>query len=123
MPPATDYVIQQDILAQPLEVFDVGTIRASTEHPWFNQTLARVNDSLLRLGLFEGAFHWHSHPDDDELFFVLSGELTIELEGRSIVLGPGQGTVVPRGVRHRPLSPKPSVVLMIETTGIEPLGE
>ena len=121
----TEYVIQTDILSGPLERFDVGALAKATPHPWFNQTLSHVNDAVLRLGLLQGEFHWHKHDLEDELFFVVEGEITIEVEGRpSIVLGPQQGVTIPKGVRHRPISrDQRSVVLMIETASVQPTGD
>ncbi len=120
----TDYVIQTDVLAAPLQRFDTNAIAEATEHPWFNQTLSQVNDSVLRLGLLQGEFHWHTHDAEDELFFVLSGELTIEVENQApIVLGPNQGVTIPKGTSHRPVSPdQRTMVLMIETATVKPTG-
>jgi mannose-6-phosphate isomerase-like protein (cupin superfamily) len=88
----------------------------------YNQSLCRVNDSVVRLGVMQGEYHWHTHDNDEEFFFVLEGRFVIELEGRSVTLLPRQGYVAPRGVPHRTLAPERSVVLMIETTSIVPTG-
>ncbi len=91
---------------------------------WFNQTLARVDDAVVRLGIFEGDFHFHKHDDQDELFLVLEGRLLLDIEGEgAVTLETHQGIVVPRGVVHRPRSPGRSVVLMVERQGIVPTGD
>lgn len=81
-----------------------------------------MNDSVVRLGVMQGEYHWHSHEKEDEFFFVLEGRFIIELEGNEIELSQGQGTVVPKGVKHKPRSPQRSVVLMVELEGIVPTG-
>ena len=101
---------------------DVGAIAAATQ-PWWNRTLSRVNDSVVRLGVLEGDFHWHKHDDDDEFFFVLEGRLDIELEDRTISLGPQQGVTIPKGVMHLPHARGRVVVLMVETAGVVPTGD
>jgi len=89
---------------------------------WYNQTLCKVNDSVVRLGVMHGEYHWHKHDADDEFFYVVEGQFIIDLEGRSVKLGARQGFVVPRGVLHRTRAPVRSVILMVETASIEPTG-
>ena len=120
--PGTPYYTRLDVAFQPLEIVDAAAMAAACEHPWFNQTLCRVNDSVVRLGVLRGEYHWHQHDNDDEFFFVVSGRCIIDLEGRSVTLDPGQGFVVPKGVRHRPRAPEKTVVLMMETAAIVPTG-
>jgi mannose-6-phosphate isomerase-like protein (cupin superfamily) len=92
--------------------------------PWFNQTLTVVNDAVVRLGIFEGDFPWHKHALQDEFFFVIEGEMFMDVEGREPVrLTAHQGYTVPKGVMHRPRSPKRSAVLMMESLGIVPTGD
>ena len=92
--------------------------------PWFNQTLTTVNDSVVRLGIFEGDFPFHKHTDQDEFFLVLEGEIEMDVEGAPPVpLKQFQGFTVPKGTVHRPRSPKRSVVLMIESIGIVATGD
>ena len=106
-----------------LEVADIPAIVAGCRKKRFNQTLVQVNDSVVRLGIVKGEFHWHRHDDDDEFFFVLEDMLRIDLKDRTIELGPGQGVVVPKKVMHRPRAPRKTVMLMVETRGIEPRGD
>ncbi|KAA6457324.1 cupin domain-containing protein [Acidobacteria bacterium AB60] len=89
---------------------------------WFNQTLCQVNGSVVRLGVFEGEYHWHKHDEDDEFFYVMEGTLYIDLEDRVVELLPGQGFVVPRTVVHRTRAPQRTSVLMVENAGIIPTG-
>ncbi|UGQ44857.1 cupin domain-containing protein [Massilia endophytica] len=121
--PDTPYHTRLDVLFGPLEIVDAAAVAAANEHPWFNQTLCRVNDSVVRLGVLQGEYHWHKHDNDDEFFFVVSGLFVIDLEGRSVTLHPGQGFVVPKGVMHRPRAPEKTVVLMMETASIVPTGD
>ena len=117
------YDTHLDILHGPHETIDVPSLVAACTHPWWNQTLCKVNESVVRLGVVQGEYHWHHHDDEDEFFFVLEGEWIIDLEGRSVTLTPGQGYVVPKGVRHRPRAPKRTVILMVEGAGIVPTGD
>ncbi|RMG46835.1 MAG: cupin domain-containing protein [Acidobacteria bacterium] len=116
------YEHRMDIKCAPLERIDVPAIAAESAGDWFNQTLTRVNDSVVRLGVVRGVYHWHRHEEDDEFFFVLSGRLFIDLEDRTIELGPQQGVTIPKGTRHRPRAPERTVMLMVETASIDPLG-
>jgi mannose-6-phosphate isomerase-like protein (cupin superfamily) len=82
-----------------------------------------VNDSVVRLGIVQGEYHWHKHEHDDEFFYVVEGRFLIDLEDRTVELLPRQGFVVPRGVRHRPRAPERTVILMVENAGIVPTGD
>jgi len=118
-----EYDIHADVKYGPLEVIDAGRLAGECAEKWWNQTLCRVNDAVARLGVLEGEFHWHQHDREDELFFVLEGQLLIDLEGRTAELAAGQGFVVPRGVRHRPRAPRRTVVLMFEAATVTPTGD
>jgi len=107
----------------PLEVVDVPALVAAVTDQWYNQTLCRVNDSVVRLGVMQGEYHWHKHDDLDEFFFVLDGHFLIDLEDRTIDLGPRQGFVVPKTVVHRTRAPERAVILMVEGVGIVPTGD
>jgi mannose-6-phosphate isomerase-like protein (cupin superfamily) len=92
--------------------------------PWFNQTLTTVNDALVRLGVFHGEFHWHKHDEQDEFFFVLDGELLLDIDHKEThTLKRHQGYTVPKGVVHRTRAPERTVVLMIEQRGVIPTGD
>ena len=90
---------------------------------WYNQTFCKINDSIVRLGVLQGEYHWHKHDNDDEFFLVLSGTLIIDLEDRSVPLSSRQGFVVPKAVLHRTRAPEKTVVLMVETATIVPTGD
>ena len=117
------YVTKLDILHKHLEVIDIPKMVAACTDKWFNQTLTQVNDSVVRVGIVEGEYHWHKHDDDDEFFFVLEGTLYVDLEDRVIELNPGQGVTVSKGVVHRTRAPKKTVMLMVENKGIVPTGD
>ena len=95
----------------------------AVKHPWFNQTLCKVNDSVVRLGVMQGEYHWHKHDDLDEFFYCVEGEFHIDLEGRSVALKPMQGFTVPKGVLHRTRAPTRTIILMVEGAGIVPTGD
>ena len=117
------YVTHLNVLYKPLELVDVPALVAACTDRWYNQTLCRVNDSVVRLGVVEGEYHWHKHDDEDEFFYVVEGQFLIELEGRTVELSPGQGFVVPKGIMHRPRAPERTVILMVEGAGIMPTGD
>ena len=119
----TQYNQQMNIKYGYLEKICVPEIVSLCKDKWFNQTLCKVNSSVLRLGIFEGEYHLHKHDNDDEVFFVLEGEITLETEKGLIQLKQYEGICVPKGSMHRPISPKKSVVLMIENEDIKPLGD
>jgi mannose-6-phosphate isomerase-like protein (cupin superfamily) len=117
------YDIHLDVKYRHLELIDVPK-EAAAHAPWFNQTLTRVNESVVRLGVLEGEFHFHKHDLEDEFFFVLEGELFLDIEGQEPVhLGVHQGVTVPKGTVHRPRAPKRTVVLMVESASITPTGD
>ncbi len=105
------------------EVVDVPALVRANTHSWYNQTLCKVNDSVVRLGVVQGEYHWHKHDDEDEFFYVVSGRFFIDLDGRTVELAPGQGFVVPKGVTHRTRAPERTVILMVEGAGIIPTGD
>ena len=77
--------------------------------PWSPVDIAHVNDQVVRMALIEGSYHWHVHSKEDELFYVLQGEIVIEVEGGpGVRLRDGEMAVIPKGVEHRPTSAKPS---------------
>ena len=123
MEPKTNYHINLDVKYQHLELIDIHEVVKGCKEKWFNQTLTKVNDSIVRIGIIEGEFHWHKHDLDDEFFFVLEGELYIDIEGRTIELKKNQGVTISKGLMHRPRAPKKVVMLMVETAAIKPMGD
>jgi mannose-6-phosphate isomerase-like protein (cupin superfamily) len=118
------YDIHTDVKYRPLEVVDAGAIADACTEKWWNQSLCGVNDCVVRVGVFEGEFHWHKHDREDEFFWVVEGRLLLDVEGRgTFELAPRQGLVVPRGVVHRTRAKSRTVVLMIEAATIKPTGD
>ena len=117
------YETRLDIAFGPLETIDEKAISDACTYKWFNQTLCKVNDSVVRMGVFQGDYHWHKHDNDDEFFYVVEGCLLIDLEDRIVNLFPRQGFVVPRGVVHRTRAVERTVALMVENAGIIPTGD
>jgi hypothetical protein len=72
-------------------VIDIPTILQGISEPWTNVDLTQVNDAIVRLGVFEGEFHWHKHDEEDELFLVLEGRMLLDLQGETLELGPWEG--------------------------------
>ena len=118
-----NYVTKLDVKFKHFELIDIPKIVRECKDQWFNQTLTKVNDSVVRIGIVQGEYHWHKHDRDDEFFFVLSGQLLIDLEGRTIELNPNQGVTISKGVMHRPRAPEKTVMLMVETSAIQPTGD
>ena len=117
------YNINLNIGFAHLQKIDVNEIVERTKLKWSNQTLTQVNESVVRLGIVEGEFHWHKHDNDDEFFFVLQGQLLIDLEDQTIELNPNQGVTISKGVMHRPRASQRTVMLMVETNAIQPTGD
>jgi mannose-6-phosphate isomerase-like protein (cupin superfamily) len=124
------YETRLNILHRQLELIDVHAVPGANDFKWFNQTLCKVNDSVVRMAVIEGEYHWHKHDDDDEFFYVIDGELLIDIEGeskggledRTVSLHPGQGFVVPKTIVHRTRAPKRTMILMVENAEITPTG-
>jgi mannose-6-phosphate isomerase-like protein (cupin superfamily) len=113
-PAGFSYNTRLNILHGPLEIIDVpGLVDACTDK-WYNQTMCKVDESVVRLGVVHGEYHWHKHDNEDEFFYVVSGQLLIDLEDRSLDLTPGKGVVIPKGVMHRPRAPERTVILLVE---------
>lgn len=105
------------------ELIDIPKMVKEVKDTWFNQTLTQVNDSVVRVGIVEGEYHWHKHEHDDEFFFVLEGKLFVDLEDKTFELNPGQGVTVTKNVLHRTRAPQKTVMLMVENKGIIPTGD
>lgn len=117
------YVTHLNILFQQLREIDVPALVNQVKDQWYNQTLCKVNESVVRLGVMQGEYHWHKHDNDDEFFFCLEGNFFVDLKDRSVTLAPMHGITVPKGVVHRTRAPERCVILMIENAGIVPTGD
>lgn len=105
-------------------VIDIAAIAKDIDEPWTNVSLVKVDDSVVRMGVVEGEFHWHRHSREDEFFLVMEGRLLIDLEGEDTVeLDPWQAYTVPKGRLHRTRAPVRTVILMVERAGVQPRGD
>jgi len=116
------YETRLNIEFQPLELIDEKALADNCRYKWYNQTLCQVNGSVVRLGVVQGEYHWHKHDEDDEFFYVVEGKLLIDLEERTVELGPRRGIVIPKGKVHRTRAIERTVILMVENAGIIPTG-
>ncbi|MHA2038867.1 MAG: cupin domain-containing protein [Promethearchaeota archaeon] len=92
--------------------------------PWSPIDIIRTNDQVVRMALVDGEFHWHKHTDEDELFYLLKGEIIIQLKGQpNINLREGEMVVIPKGVEHCPKSTEPSYVLLFEPFVLKTIGD
>jgi mannose-6-phosphate isomerase-like protein (cupin superfamily) len=120
----TKYSIDVDVKVGFLKLIDVPNIASKVTDDWSNQTLCKVNDCVVRLGVFKkGEFHWHKHDKEDEFFFVLEGRFVIELENQTITLLKHQGFTIPKGVHHKTIAPEPTTILMMEAGTVKPTGD
>ncbi len=117
------YKTYLNVLYQSLELIDIQKLADACTDKWWNQTLCQVNDSVVRLAVIQGEYHWHEHKEIDEFFYVIDGRFLVDLEDRVVELAPKQGFVVPKGVRHRTRAPERTVVLMVERADIIPTGD
>ncbi len=97
-------------------------LAAFSEH-WQPHRLTSVNDQDVKIARIQGEFVWHAHPDSDELFMVVSGELTLQLRDGDVVVGPDELYVVPAGVEHCPKAEVETVIVMVEKIGTVNTGD
>jgi len=118
------YSINLDEKYGALKVIDVEAFADQVTDEWFNQTLCKINDCVVRVGVFKkGEFHWHKHDKEDEFFFVLKGTFVIELEKERITLKQHQGFSVPKGIMHKTSVTEPTAILMMEAASVKPTGD
>ncbi|MFX0039239.1 MAG: cupin domain-containing protein [Promethearchaeota archaeon] len=117
------YSIDLEVKFNPLEIIDLPILIANCTKKWQNLSLCNVNDSVIRLAVIEGEFHWHKHENEDEFFLVLDGILLIDLENKTIDLKPNQGFTVPKGIMHRTRAKSRTAVLLVEKSSIKPTGD
>jgi mannose-6-phosphate isomerase-like protein (cupin superfamily) len=96
---------------------------AAFDERWAPRIVAGYNGNDVMVVKVDGAFVWHSHPETDDFFLVLSGEVAIEMRDRTVVLGPGELFVVPAGVEHRPVARGEAHLLLIEPKGTPNTGD
>jgi mannose-6-phosphate isomerase-like protein (cupin superfamily) len=116
--PTAENYANEPVRHPPLEVVDLAGEGAAVTESYRNMVITRVNDSCLRLAVFEEAYRWHYHPTSDELFIVIAECLAIDLDdGREIQLGPWQCVTIPAGVRHRTRAVGRTTNLCVEKLG------
>ncbi len=98
-------MVEKVNLAEKFSLFD---------EPWSPKIVAELNDTYVKVVKLEGDFVWHHHDDEDELFWVVSGRLRMELRDGEVFLEPGELLVVPKGVEHRPVAEGETHVVLIE---------
>ena len=84
-----------------------------TEH-WQPKIAGELNDSYVKLAKVQGAFVWHHHENEDELFFVVRGTLTIKLRERDLIIREGEFVIIPKGVEHMPLAEEEAWIMLLE---------
>ncbi|MGD2249249.1 MAG: cupin domain-containing protein [Candidatus Methanofastidiosia archaeon] len=93
-------------------------------NPWSPIDVTTVNDHVVRLALFDGSYHWHKHTHEDELFYVLKGDIVIQVKGKpDIQVHKGEMVVIPKNVEHCPKGVTPSYVLLIEPATLLSRGD
>jgi len=117
------YSIDLEVKFKPLEIIDVPELIEQSTKKWQNMSLCTVNNSVIRLAVIEGEFHWHKHDKEDEFFFVIDGLLLIDLEEKVIELKPKHGFMVPKGTLHRTRAPSRTSLLVIEDYTVKPTGD
>ena len=117
------YSIDLDVKFGSLEIIDIPQLISECNKDWQNISLCNINNSVVRLAVVEGEFHWHKHEKEDEFFYVIEGLFIIDLEDKSIELKPKQGFMVPKGVMHKTRAPSRTSVLVIEKNTIVPTGD
>ena len=119
----TKYSIDLKVKFGPLEIIDISKLIEKSTKRWQNMSLCTVNNSVIRLAVIEGEFHWHKHDKEDEFFYVIDGLLLIDLEEKLIALKPKQGFTVPKGMMHKTRAPTRTSVLVIEDNTVKPTGD
>ena len=117
------YSISTNVEFGPLQLIDITGIIEKSKKDWQNFSLCEVNDCIVRLGVIHGEFHWHKHDEEDEFFYVIDGQLLIDIGEDVHELQPGQGFMVPKGILHRTRAPQRTVILMIEGKTVTPTGD
>ena len=105
------------------DVVSPSRIAAGLTELWSPRVIAELDDSFVKVAKVQGTLTWHSHDEEDELFYVLKGSLTLEMEARTVVLREGEAFVVPKGVRHNPIAEHECHVMLIERKTAQHTGD
>ena len=106
-----------------MDVIDLSDKLALFSDHWSPRIVAALNGQEVKLAKFIGAFDWHRHPEEDEMFLVLQGSFTMEFRDRSVEVHEGQMLVVPKGVEHRPMAEEECSVMLVEPAGLVNTGD
>jgi len=106
-----------------MDKLDFKELMASIKEPWQPVDVAYVNDTALRIAMIQGVYDWHTHRDEDELFYVLKGKIAIDTPDGSVELGEREGYLVKQGTRHRSRAEKPAWILLVEPIRTRTKGE
>lgn len=117
------YSISTKVEFSPLQIIDISKLIDECQEKWQNLSLCLVNDSVVRIGVIQGEFHWHKHDQEDEFFYVINGLLYIDFEEKTVELKPQHGFTVPKGVWHRTRAPERTSILMIEKSTVKSTGD
>lgn len=104
-------------------VLDPRTLAAGLDELWSPRVIGELDQSYIKVAKVQGELVWHSHDEQDELFFVLQGRLRLHLPERVVELGPGELFVVPKGVRHLPMAEQECLLLLIENKSTAHTGD
>lgn len=106
-----------------VDVIDLNEKFSHFDDRWAPRIVAKMNDYHIKLARIQGAFVWHSHPETDEVFYVVKGSMVVELRDREITLEKGQLYVVPRGVEHKPRAEEECLIMLVERAGTINTGD
>jgi mannose-6-phosphate isomerase-like protein (cupin superfamily) len=106
-----------------IEVVNLADKFSLIQDQWDPKVIAQLNDYHLKIAKIQGEFVWHSHPETDEVFIVIQGDLTIHLRDGELQLAPGELCVIPSGVDHKPAADQECQILMVEPAGTLNTGD
>jgi mannose-6-phosphate isomerase-like protein (cupin superfamily) len=107
----------------PTAIINLAEKFSKLSEQWAPRVIAELNDYQFKIVRIEGDFVWHSHPETDEAFLVIEGELRIDFRDGHVLLGPGEMVVVPRGVEHKPYAEREVKIMLIEPRGTLNTGQ
>ena len=106
------------------ESINLEKITKTLQKPWSPKDILELNDQVIRIALFEGEYHWHKHEEEDELFFVIEGEITIQRKNQEeIIIRKGEMVLIPKKTEHKPISKEKSFVLLFEPKKLKSRGD
>lgn len=106
-----------------LKALSPAQVAAGLDEHWSPRVVGEVDDVYVKVAKVQGTLAWHSHAEEDELFYILKGRLRIEMEQGNVELGEGEMFVVPKGVRHNPVAEQECHLLLIERKSTQHTGD